>query len=850
MKIGYQTIVFGERIPDLDRVLEAVALAGFEGVELAQRPERLGKRGDIHSLNDLTFRLSAHGLTLIGLANGSLRERMAFCGDQIGPHYLYVDSWDDQFAPAAIKKGFTLALHVHAYMAVRSLDDAASLLDSHPALKWLPDTGHLRVVGEDIMRALRLVPNRIAAVHLKDWTPVFGRSTHRYSRGFTELGRGIVPLEHILNELYSLGFKGWLTVEQDCSRTDPFQNMFTNAMWLHERGVLPAKPRQLSPPTHVSIGRPTQRDRLTGAESAFLRGLSKAATQDIESACAAIANAFAQLVPCKLITIWMVDLAHDVLSLRTVYPETNAPYVHWLNPASCLTGVTIERHAVTEFDLTSERPADKYGRPELHYHAPETVKELGLTRLYSVPIFDTCNKNRVRLVINLFPAESNSPLAPESLRWCGCQTAPVLDAILDRGCLNALSAASFHAGLGKSAQELATDICILVRNMIQCEGVSLFLVDSTRSRLEAIGTTGIHWFVPPQNRHYGLGEGITGKVWETRRTRLFFSTLKPPDACGKSMEVIGSAAHSCLLVPLLDSQESVVGVLRCQNKRLQSIPGNASFSDDDVAVIEAVGQAMLPHIAVLVAEEHRRAAVERLAHELLRPATSIRNAAQLIQNDLRRRHISTEDLFSFDYVGDIASWSDLMVGLVRNADFFGTRSSLTVLKATRTRFMADLIAPAVRQIEVLLKSSRFSPSAITYSRLEQVPPLWVDRNAMQQVLFNLLSNSIKYAFADPRSFHIEIDGCREGGYFRIDFRDWGEGIPSGLEERIFEEGFRAPRRDGRHVVGQGFGLWIVRTILHAHKGEVKVTNRHLPTQISLYLPASLSTHPPQGAETL
>ena len=117
-------------------------------------------------------------------------------------------------------------------------------------------------------------------------------------------------------------------------------------------------------------------------------------------------------------------------------------------------------------------------------------------------------------------------------------------------------------------------------------------------------------------------------------------------------------------------------------------------------------------------------------------------------------------------------------------------------------------------------------------------------------MFNLLSNGIKYAFRDPSSFHIEIDGeSRRGGTeYAIMFRDWGEGIPAGFESRVFEQGFRAHRAGGRPISGQGFGLWIVRSIVEAHGGRVAVTRRSLPTEITIFLPKSLERQPPAEEE--
>src|SRR5207244_9164729 len=129
-----------------------------------------------------------------------------------------------------------------------------------------------------------------------------------------------------------------------------------------------------------------------------------------------------------------------------------------------------------------------------------------------------------------------------------------------------------------------------------------------------------------------------------------------------------------------------------------------------------------------------------------------------------------------------------------------------------------------------VKERGFSTDRIEYSRFDQIPALWVDKNQFQQVVFNLLSNAIKYAFEDPSAFNIRITAAREFGFYSLRFGDTGVGIPAGCERAVFEEEFRGPDLSGRNVAGQGLGLWIVRRVVEAHGGDVRVTKHHLPTE--------------------
>jgi len=848
MKIGYQTIIWGERIDNLPYVLDCIAACGFRGVEIAQRTDCLGF-GDAFTFDQLQELLRGRGLSLVGLANGSLEERMAFCRTHIAPHYLYIDSWNEEASLAAMNRGFVVALHPHAYMPIGDLADAQPLLNRYDKLKWLPDTAHLTIAGEDPMKSLSLPHERIAAVHLKDWTAAYGRSAHRYARGFTELGQGDVKPHRFVRQLQDSNYHGWLIVEQDNTRTTPEGSLVSAAEWLHQHRLLPRPPELSRLPRRSTISVPqVPADCLSAFR--LSRQLSLAASQDIENCYRTVAGAFSAVLRARCVSLWIPSLAHGFLSLAAVDSgEDLGQQILDLN--SCITGTAIDRHAVTSFDLSDKRLQQGSGASPASYPEMDLAKRIGVRGMLSIPVFSMYNQHHVRLVINVFTTEARPSLAYPDVSSLTQDVANAIDAALDRTCSDASASAARLGSTGRTLSEYASEIASLTALMTRSAGCSLFLSNGAGDALNLVGTTGIQWYVPDEERLYRRGEGLTGTVWQSARVKVSSSVTDEPRVPSKSSEVPLAELRSCVLVPLFDAQNRAVGVVRCQNKRLPHLGGHNIFSDDDVAIIEAVSQIALPHIEALVAEERRRDGVARLAHELQRPATAIRSAVDFMHADLRKRDLATSQLFAFDYLGDVESWSELMIALVENADFYGKSGGSLVISAAPTYLMKDVIAPAVRQVDVLLRNRRFPPRNIRYGRLQQIPQLWVDRSRFQQVMFNLLSNAIKYAYRDASSFQIEIDGERlPSGDYRVFIRDWGEGIPAGFEHRVFEQGFRAPRTGQYSIAGQGLGLWVVSSIVQAHGGYVKVTSRHLPTEISLWLPKSLDHKPPERTESL
>jgi two-component system phosphate regulon sensor histidine kinase PhoR len=95
-----------------------------------------------------------------------------------------------------------------------------------------------------------------------------------------------------------------------------------------------------------------------------------------------------------------------------------------------------------------------------------------------------------------------------------------------------------------------------------------------------------------------------------------------------------------------------------------------------------------------------------------------------------------------------------------------------------------------------------------------------DTDRLQQVLFNLIENAIKYGRMEGT---VVIGGKRDAaGKAELWVQDNGPGIPADAKERVFERFYRVDRARSRETGGTGLGLSIVKHIVQAHGGEVWV----------------------------
>jgi PAS domain S-box-containing protein len=99
-------------------------------------------------------------------------------------------------------------------------------------------------------------------------------------------------------------------------------------------------------------------------------------------------------------------------------------------------------------------------------------------------------------------------------------------------------------------------------------------------------------------------------------------------------------------------------------------------------------------------------------------------------------------------------------------------------------------------------------------------PVWGDPDRLQQVVWNLVSNAIKFT-PDGGKVDVRVEGCARDRA-RISVSDTGQGIAPAFAGRVFERFSQAQRGNTRLPGGLGLGLAIVRNLVELHGGSIRV----------------------------
>lgn len=133
--------------------------------------------------------------------------------------------------------------------------------------------------------------------------------------------------------------------------------------------------------------------------------------------------------------------------------------------------------------------------------------------------------------------------------------------------------------------------------------------------------------------------------------------------------------------------------------------------------------------------------------------------------------------------------------------------------------LADLRAIVEEVLEALAPEAKHSNSALHLHGAKSATGVW-DAARLEQVIFNLVGNALKYAAGKPIEVVVEEEDER---FACVRVEDRGPGIPAEDADRIFGRFERAA--PFRHYGGLGLGLYIARHLTEAHGGTLTVSNR-------------------------
>ncbi len=205
--------------------------------------------------------------------------------------------------------------------------------------------------------------------------------------------------------------------------------------------------------------------------------------------------------------------------------------------------------------------------------------------------------------------------------------------------------------------------------------------------------------------------------------------------------------------------------------------------------------------------------VSNVTHDLKTPLTSIHLFAESIL--LGRVESSSGRK---EYLQIILSETERLKRIINNILDFSRQEKGRLEYRTENVNVTDLINSALGDLNYWLVEKNFT----VQTQLEENIIIAADRDALKQVVINLLDNAIKYS-GENREIHVRMKSDKKR--ISIDFVDKGIGIPPDQFETIFEKFYRVNNSIKEGAGGTGLGLTVVKEIMEAHHGEILVESK-------------------------
>ena len=210
--------------------------------------------------------------------------------------------------------------------------------------------------------------------------------------------------------------------------------------------------------------------------------------------------------------------------------------------------------------------------------------------------------------------------------------------------------------------------------------------------------------------------------------------------------------------------------------------------------------------------QSRRDFVANVSHELRTPLTSIKSHIEAVR-DLRTDEEGTRQAF----LGVIEQETDRMVRLTRDL------LQLSGLDTQKVQYVEAPISTVLWIHDAVLRFRFQAQQQNILLEATRVDDLLVlgDRDMLDRVLDNLLSNALKYT---PSNGKIRIEARRRGREAMILVEDTGIGIPKEDLPHVFERFYRVDKGRSRRLGGSGLGLALAREITLRHDGRIEISS--------------------------
>ena len=342
---------------------------------------------------------------------------------------------------------------------------------------------------------------------------------------------------------------------------------------------------------------------------------------------------------------------------------------------------------------------------------------------------------------------------------------------------------------------------------------------------------------------YAIGQGTMGRVAETQRAFREFNIQNRALHGHFYEEVENQVPRDVMAVPIV-FKGATLGVIRVAGR-----DGMLPFTALDQTILEAIAEQLGASLAVVQRlEREKRTLIGKMAHQMINPISAIYRSCEFLEDhwdDVERRTETRRR---------IVAGCKIATAVARNfSSLEANPENPGRLPGFEPVSLMDLVADVMDMLESSACNRSLTIVMKDLDIWRSIPEIQADKAALSQVFFNLLHNATKYANKST-AIQVSVESTQPGSDSIICVESEGRHIASRDNadarpevERIYDYQYRSAGAE-LNPQGTGVGLYIVRHIVKAHRGNTWASSTpisegrgHAINRFFVQLPAKTSS---------
>lgn len=389
-----------------------------------------------------------------------------------------------------------------------------------------------------------------------------------------------------------------------------------------------------------------------------------------------------------------------------------------------------------------------------------------------------------------------------------------------------------------SIKEMAKRAADYLKEDISCDAISIFEFHDGSIHATLLYTTSKKVGIFP--KFFGLETSIYNLYELDKDMIILHNLIEDQYPLEDTLFEDVPSIYSIAIARIKDIFDKSIGLIRAINKH--SLYKLTDFTQADLNKMIDVGNILGAAFVAIYSHDRAISFLDSVTHELLAPMSSAKNSAAFLEGYFSQKRFESEaeqKTTAISNLNDIKRATQASISLVQGLTMFSTSRRMSpddlLLKPTHLK---EIIDRSIKNTLKFLRARKFKEANIICVQAFQWPLFKFDRKTMLQVFTNILNNSIKYAYDEPKKFSviISLTNTADRGV-GITIRDYGIGIEAESKKRIFFPGERGRRAKEAIPTGTGIGLTTVVNLLRIHGMSIELRHLESPTEFYIKVPS-------------